>query len=622
MLLWDDEAPPPKGDWIIVLWRSYGMDEIPEAVSIPRLVEEKADNLRERYLAWIYDLGETRIHGKRIIDHLQLRPGFSMWWMSLLTEKCNFAKSPQINDAIRLMAFDEWASERAVGRIVLASANEPLAECISLWCAKMGVAFERQGLPRHPVQLSWVRRIYQTLPFTLQALAWLARYLVKCWALCGEGLKKWHLSDGKMTFISYLFNMVPEATNSGRFESRYWAHLPDDLQREGCNTNWLHLYVKDGLLPTAKEAARVIRRFNESGQGQTHVTLATFLSLRIVIRTLRDWFRLARIGRQLERALCTPIGGELELWPLFRADWQRSFYGHVSMSNILFNNLFESAMRLLPKQRVGVYLQENQGWEFALIYAWKTAGHGHFIGTAHTPVKYWDLRSFYDTRCYLRIGENDLPLPDQVALNGPAALDAYRAGGYPEDDMVEVEALRYLHLAEDKTVRDPVLRPTAEPLRVLVLGDFVPSNTQLQMRLLEKAAHSLPADTRFIVKPHPNCPVRSAEYPSLRLQVKMDAISSLLGGCDVAYTSSTTSAAVDAYCAGVPVISVLDPKILNLSPLRGCDGVLFVSTPEELANALISAAFIAHPTTKQKDFFTLDYNLPRWRNLLRLTPST
>ena len=48
VLLWDDEAPPPNGDWTIVLWRSYGLRDIPDAVSIPRLVEENADSLRAR----------------------------------------------------------------------------------------------------------------------------------------------------------------------------------------------------------------------------------------------------------------------------------------------------------------------------------------------------------------------------------------------------------------------------------------------------------------------------------------------------------------------------------------------------------------------------------------------
>ena len=45
--------------------------------------------------------------------------------------------------------------------------------------------------------------------------------------------------------------------------------------------------------------------------------------------------------------------------------------------------------------------------------------------------------------------------------------------------------------------------------------------------------------------------------------------------------SCLTSAAVDAYCAGLRVISVLDPTALNLSPLRGFDEVRYVSSGQQ-----------------------------------------
>ena len=83
-----------------VLWCSYDPKGCNDVVSIPCLVEENSESLRSRYLEWIYDLGEIKINGKRIVDHLEIRSGFSYWWMTLLAEKCNYAKSPQIDDAI------------------------------------------------------------------------------------------------------------------------------------------------------------------------------------------------------------------------------------------------------------------------------------------------------------------------------------------------------------------------------------------------------------------------------------------------------------------------------------------------------------------------------------------
>ena len=75
-------------------------------------------------------------------------------------------------------------------------------------------------------------------------------------------------------------------------------------------------------------------------------------------------------------------------------------------------------------------------------------------------------------------------MPKKVAFNGPMQRDAYKNGGYPEDDLVEVEALRYLHLSD--TIVEAASATTSKngPMRVLVLGDYMISNTQRQMNLL------------------------------------------------------------------------------------------------------------------------------------------
>jgi surface carbohydrate biosynthesis protein (TIGR04326 family) len=617
LLIWDTEGEPPEGEWTPVLWREFLFSVQPDAVSIPALIETNADLLRKRYLAWVYELGETIIKGRRLVEHLELRPGFSYWWMTLFAEKCNFSKSTQINDAIRLMAFDEWATNKSISRVVLSTANQPLVECIRLWCTNLGVVFEWQRITKPIAPLSWVKRIYHAAPHTLQALLWLARYLIDRWPLSGVGLKEWQQTDGRITFFSYLFNLVPDAAIQSRYQSRYWAHLPEALQQEACKTNWLHLYVKDELLPTSKQAADTIRAFNKTGYGeQNHVTLDTFLSFSVVFCTLRDWCQLLWIGIRLRNKLRTEQGDGLNLWPLFELDWRSSMFGQVAIWNLITLSLFDSALGCLPQQPRGVYLQENQGWEFGLIQAWQTAGHNHLIGTPHSTVRFWDLRYFFDPRSYLRTGSLDLPMPNQVSFNGQAVLNAYKNGGYPLDDLVEVEALRYLHLCDTKVEAASATTSKKGTIRVLVLGDYYLSNTQRQMNLLAQAAPSLPAAMIITVKPHPSCPIHVADYPSLCMTVTMEPISKLLAECDVTYTSSVTSAAVDAYCAGVPVVSVLDPNTLNLSPLRGCQWVLFASTPEMLRAALASAAAAQRTRDVRHEFFTLDPELPRWRKLI------
>jgi len=617
VFVWDAEGRPPDGDWTAVLWRAFADEAMPRAVSMPALTEDRAAEFKAAYLDWIFGLGECRTDGRRLLDHLELRPGFSYWWMTLIAEKCNWAKSPQITDAIRLFALDDWLDGRPVDRLVLASARETLAESIQSICDGKGIAFEWWREESDVATTSWAKRLYGLLPHSLQALAWLATYLIKRWPLRGVGLEEWRRTKGSVTFISYLFNLVPEAARERRFESSYWAHLPETLQQAGCDTNWLHIYVNDALLPSAGRAVDAIRQFNRAGRGrQVHTTLDAFLDASLILRTVRDWLHLVRIGRRVAPARFPAAGGGFDLWPLFRNDWSRSISGQVAIRNVLLFNLYEAALHSLSRQRAGVYLYENDPTEFALIHSWRAAGHGRLTGAQHATMLYWDMRYFFDPRSYARANWNDLPMPDQVAVNGPAARDACLRGEYPADRVIEVEALRYLYLlgaGSATPARNSLRRST---VRVLVLGDYMLDNTRAQLRMLEEAMPFLPADVSIMVKPHPSSPIRPEEYPGLRMEVTAQALSSLLEVCDVAFTSNATSAAVDAYCAGVPVVSLLDPKAMNLSPLREFDGVRFASTPNELALALGAAVSAGDRRELPKAYFTIDPELPRWQKLL------
>ena len=71
VFVWDAEGLPPDGDWTVVLWNGSTESAFQSAVSIPKLVEDKADVLKARYLAWIYDLGEKRVDVKRLVDCLE-----------------------------------------------------------------------------------------------------------------------------------------------------------------------------------------------------------------------------------------------------------------------------------------------------------------------------------------------------------------------------------------------------------------------------------------------------------------------------------------------------------------------------------------------------------------------
>jgi len=615
LLVWDADKQLQTKHGDVVCWLSYHSSEIDGVYSIPQLVEENAEQLRSQFLALIFRFGESNVNGKRLVEHLEIRPSFSYWWMTLLTEKCNFAKSPQIDNVIKLMAFKKWFEGRSYKSISLVSSNVQLAKAMRLLADEINVGFEWRKANKQKTKESLKRRIYNYLPYSLRAFVWLSRHLISRWSLKGVGVGEWKKTKAKITFISYLFNLVPDATKSGRFESRYWTALPHFLEENQVESNWLHIYVEDALLPRARGAGYTVKTFNQSSaSSQVHVTLHSFLSIGVVYSVLRDWYLLLRSTRSLRIALQNEGG---IYWSLLENDFLNSMTGPTAMSNLLFLNLFERAMSLLPRQDKGVYLQENQGWEFGFIYSWRVSGHADLlIGIPHTPSKFWDLRSYFDPRNYLSSESCALPLPDYGAMIGGISKKMYLEAGYPRDRLVEVEALRYLHLYRRvKRQYDSGISLKGQNT-LLIFGDYLKENTTQQMELLQKARQYIDVKVKYIVKPHPACPILVEDYPELDLMVINKPIPELIDHCSMVFTSCSTSSSVDAYCAGKIVITALDPKGLNLSPLKGVKGVLFVSSSKELASAVNNIGEIKRIDGPGKDYFYLDPSLPRWKQLL------
>lgn len=616
LLIWDLDGVPPISDTICVFWRSYNTFDKQENVSIPKLVEDDSESLRQRFLAWVYELGETKVKGKTIIEFLESRPRFSYWWMTLIVEKCNFSKSPQIDNGIKLLAFDSWARTYTIEQVKLVSPDKKLVDCLKLWCKKRGINFICDEKPVADNRISFYS-FFSLLPHPAQALFWLLKYILERWKLRGVGKEQWQTSHADVTFVSYFANLVPEAFAKGRFESRYWTSLTDALYMDGIKTNWLHLYMKDSLVPDTGKAARGILSFNKTSDGlQNHVMLDSFLSIPIVLRIIRDWFRMYHHSRGLERIASQTESEGVLLWPLFKEDWRQSMGGKTAVSNAWHFNLLERAMQLLPKQRLGIYLQENMDWEFAFLWAWKSSGHGRSVGFPHSTIRFWDLRYFFDFRSYQQNKDHPMPLPDKIAVNGPLARRSLMESGCATERFVEVESLRYMYLEEmlQKRNSQPVAKKKTKTL--LVLGDFEPAVNKVLMRFLEAAAPVLPTYIEISIKPHPLCPIVADDYPGLVMVVKNEPIETLLLSAHVAYTGSMTSAVVDAYLFGIPVVSVLENDKLNLSPLRGRAGVSFISSTEELVKALSTAFSDITERSQVQDIFYLDKKLPRWKEVL------
>ncbi len=370
----------------------------------------------------------------------------------------------------------------------------------------------------------------------------------------------------------------------------------------------------------------LVRTFNNNSSSQgCHSFIDSYLCPRLVLRALKKWSKLILTAWKLRGIdqLFTPQGSDAWLWPTLRRDWLSSIKGTTSIINCLWIELFDAALKDIPHQSNGLYLCENQGWEKAFLHKWRKHGHGKIIGVPHATVPFWHLYYFDDPRTINARGNFSQPLPDQLAVNGPMAWEAFLESSYGPEQLVEVEALRYLNLAgtsqksETDFAKKKLNQSDPHQINILVVGDMIPLSNHRLLCDLEKTMHILPDHYSLTFKPHPGLDVNMKNYPNLMIQKTSKPLDQILYSFDLVISANSTSAAIDGYLAGIPEIIYLDGSSLNLNPLRGQDGVCFVSNVDDFVKT-IPAVSNSDTVKIKQDIFWTDPHLPRWKTLLNL----
>jgi surface carbohydrate biosynthesis protein (TIGR04326 family) len=611
-VIWDSYDTKPDDITCCVHW---GLGNKKNDCSIQEIVEKHDNKYRSRYLSFVHDIGHTKVNDEELLEYLDIGFNTSFWWMTTISEKCNYSKSPYIEDIIKLMAFSDWIKGQHYEKYLLVSNNVALSKSIKLLLKQKGINFQYRKTANKKISHgnNFVHFL-KKMPYVAQSLLSISQNITIGFLLKDSVEENWKKSKAKVTFISYFDNMIPSEVNLGRYGSYYWGELTDFLKNEGLETNWVHIYVKDALLNDTVQTKKMIKKFNANERGvRNHITLQSFVNIRVVIESFRMWFQLLLKYFPVRKSIYLH---SKHFWPLLSDDLKKSILGPNAINNIFFQSLFNRIFSLLPTQNCCYYLQENQGWEGGMINAYRRSNHQNYIiGVPHSVMKYWDLRHYHDKLTLREEGVYSRPFPSKVALNGDSALELYLDSGYKEKETVKVEALRYLHL--NHVGKHLLKEQTKSNSRdILVLGDYLLENTFVQLMMLKTAVKKSNTKFNIFFKPHPNCQLSMAKFSDLNMEIVNDPVSDLIFLYQIVYASSRTSASVEAYYAGCSVIVFLDMNKLNSSPLRGCTGVYFVSTAQELLLGIEKSVDTYTKNTKG-EYFYLNRDLSLWRERIK-----
>jgi len=583
-------------------------------VSLNEYVLANPISIRDKYVAFINQFHESSVYGKTILDYLDIGEGYNLWWMSTLFEKSPF-KTPNIFNCQKLLALELILSKLSFRCVYLYSNDKLLIESIQVFCENLGVPFkcirsiqssrDKEGYYKRISNkvLKLVKNVNRTYKIIFSILAQLS-------VRSKSEIKN---PKNSLFILSYLLNIDLIKHNDGKFYSNYWGRIQDIFDINGLFVNWVHMHLPSSAIKNFNEATCLVKEINQySSFGEVHSLLQSNLSFVGIIRCFTKYIKLRyRIpdNDKIKKLFYAP-NSNVWFWPYLKKDWNSSVYGSKAMFNLLMISTFESLLSKIPHQKSGLYLMENQGWERAFIHAWRRYKHGSLIGVHHTVMRFWDTR-FFDVRVDTELAMKLLPQADLIAITGPHMRKLYDGSGYNHEKLVEVEALRYLHLSNLKSKRRSIRRKDIKNKnRFLILGSGKYEETQNILNVVSK--NKLLFDNPVLFIRHP-VSVDKYNFDKDTIKEVSDDNYDVAINCNVAIIPAITAASVDMYAIGLKVIIYDENRDFHLCPLFGIKSIYYASTSEELSLIVQSD----HTNNSMKSFFWDDLSLPRWRKLLK-----
>ena len=598
---------------VAISWNdSPGFQLASNQIKLIQVIEDSADEYREKYLKLVYEIGSLNINGKSVVEQLRIEHDFSFWWLTLFGLRRWNDKSGT-TDTIKLLALETELKRLGANQVVFAGANRQVEKCIKGLCLKNSwtFTFHRPLTSAHHVTTQ-TKSAKDLVPNFLGAMFVLVRQLLSQ----GRIKKAAPLNQtGNAALVIDYFNGFDHAASlRGEYVSRYWHKLPSLIQSIFQTITWFH--VQDvgpnslSLIDAQKHTEHL-----SSSPSVAHEILETRISVKQLSRIIPSYvrlqiscFRLRGVKNKFKLS-----ESQINFWPIFKREWNDSLRGTTAIRNLITFYGVSEKIKHLPQQKVCLYLMENQPWEMALIHAWRSYQSGKLVGIPHAAPKFWEMRRFVDPRSRIENGIGQFPQPDLVVSNSTIAKSDLLSNGVPLDNILDLEALAFQHIEPLMLNNNSKGVVSNSPPKISVLGDF---NAEITDQLLSIFEHGVDSSKyQCVFKPHPMCPVNKNRLSEIGLELFTGEIAPLLAETDIMIATSQTSAAVEGFCLGIQIILFHNRNGLNMSPLKDAREVVFISSSNELRDAI--ATSVQHLVNSQRPYFTLDDSLGRWSAFLR-----
>ncbi len=568
-------------------------DEDNDQISLPKYIEQNSDYIKRKYNNLINNLPQFQYKNKKLIDNFSFDENKNFFWISDIYEKSIY-KNPKLIDQFELIALEKLFDDLKPQKVLINISGQLLKESLKKLCKYKGIEFH---IKNKKINFANLKNNIFILIF--MSLIKFIIFIINRISF-GKSINWNYLRKQKIQNLFINYSAYTEINQSKNFNSEFWKEMIKDKELMK-NTLWLNIYSMNKKF-SYRNFLKYQSFINKNNDYYIY-SLEQLLNLKNFIKILICWFKNCYsyflVSKQIKYYLSLNKFDYLDKFIL--NDFKISFLGVDSLINFYYFYLFKNlASKELNNKNI-FYLFENQSWEKSLVYNFK--GKVKTIAVNHASIRYWDLRFSRDEKCEIKV------IPDIYAVNGEDSKKKLLDESYPLEKISKVEALRYFHTSA-KIYKDQYV---SEKNNILLVSDYSDKSNLNLLNAINCIDKANLLDFKFTLKEHPLKSLNIDNYPNIK-KTNEDFLE-LRKKNQIAIVSNTTSAVLDLYLLDYKIISIMDNRSINLSPMRKSKDIIFLNNFKELSKFLKNIKLINEDLINN-EFFYLNSDLRLWKKIL------
>ena len=553
-------------------------------------LKENELEVKKKFHQTVNDFANLRLNNKSIID-LTSELDINLWNSSLLAEK-SFYKTPEIFSFLKILSLEIYIKSKKCSEINIYNCSNNEKWIIKLLLKENNIKCNFHYSYRSKIKFRYF------IPHFLQALLW---FCMKTWSFLGLKSKINIKNESQVLVYSTLSHLDINFKRDIKIMSKVWGELPKLLKTHELKVKWLYDFTKGKYTETPKKAFELLKS-NPNNAHEAHSLLVPLKKGKVLFCCIKLFIKYYFFYSNKFKFLKYHLKSSKNIliicyFKMFKFNFYNSFFGICAIENILYSLTFDDILGSLNKQNLGLYINENQGWETLFIKSWKKYNHGKLVSVQHSTVRFWDLRYYHNEWI------KDSSTPSFISVNGNAAKTMFLYSNYPNNKIIKLESLRYSYLSNFKKCIN-----INKSKNILVLGDYIVSKTLKMINIVQNISNF--NEYNFTFKSHPAGIINPLHLKKFNLT--SNNLNDLFSHFDTVICPVSSGSSIEAFIVGLKTILYIDDE-MDTSPIYRYSNSIIFSTEDQLLICLEEPK----STKNIQDFFYLNSGYKYWNQLLK-----